>query len=53
MSDVHVYPVNDLREHEISRDCPCNPREDEDEPSVVIHNAWDKRALRERREEMQ
>jgi hypothetical protein len=48
MSDVHVYPVNDLREHEISRDCPCSPREDEEEPSLVIHNSWDGREKFER-----
>lgn len=53
---IHVYPLNDLIEHDIDSDaadceCPCNPRIDwidEDtglplnEP-VIVHNAIDGR----------
>ena len=42
----HVYPVNDLREHELtSKDgerCWCNPEYDE-EDDIFIHNALDGR----------
>jgi hypothetical protein len=26
MSDLHVVPVEDLIEHNITEDCPCGPR---------------------------
>jgi hypothetical protein len=26
MSDIHVLPINDLREHEETRGCWCHPR---------------------------
>lgn len=42
-TDIHVTPVDDLREHVESRTCWCRPVEDSDEPSVVIHNAMDGR----------
>lgn len=43
MSWNHVYPLNDLREHELSgKNCWCHPHIDE-EDSIVIHNALDKR----------
>lgn len=39
----HVYPVNDLREHDIvGLTCWCRPEHDE-ELDVVIHNAADGR----------
>ncbi len=41
----HVYPMNDLREHDTElerRTCWCNPEYDE-EFDVVIHNAMDQR----------
>jgi len=53
MSNIHVTPINDLREHEDSVDCWCRPRCDEDEPSVVIHNAMDKREAYEAGRKMQ
>jgi len=37
---VHVTPLNDLKEHILSADCPCNPRI---EDGVCIHNSWDGR----------
>jgi hypothetical protein len=40
---IHVVPRDDLREHEISIACWCHPTPDEEEPSVIIHNALDQR----------
>jgi hypothetical protein len=42
----HVYPVNDLREHSLTK-CWCRPIEDE---GIVIHNSLDARELYERGE---
>lgn len=39
----HVVPVNDLKEHELSVDCWCNPKRDEEEPEVIVHYAMDGR----------
>lgn len=39
----HVYPVNDLREHETDgKPCWCNPRIEED-GMLIVHNSMDKR----------
>jgi hypothetical protein len=46
--DVHVTPIDDLKEHEMSRDCWCKPlvqQEPDDEHALVIHNAEDGREL--------
>jgi hypothetical protein len=45
--DVHVTPIDDLREHEETRACWCGPRvEQEPEASaVVVHHAADGREL--------
>jgi len=51
MADVHVLPLEDLREHEESRVCWCSPRleqEEEDCDVVVIHASMDGRELVER-----
>jgi hypothetical protein len=50
---VHVYPVNDTREHELEGTCCwCEPHVDWDQPeAVVVHNSADGRELREKREE--
>lgn len=47
--DVHVYPVNDLKEHDTdSRYCSCRPKvETYDDTAVVIHNSWDGREITE------
>jgi len=49
MSDIHVMPLNDLREHEETRDCWCHPdclREPYEEADiVVVHQAADGREL--------
>lgn len=42
--DLHVVPVNDLREHVLCRSCWCHPTVDTDGgEDVVIHNALDQR----------
>ena len=38
----HVIPLNDLKEHELTPHCDCDPVVDW-ETSTVIHNAYDKR----------
>ncbi len=39
----HVYPINDLREHDTeSGGCWCNPQYDE-EHDLFIHNSMDRR----------
>lgn len=43
MTEHHVMPINDLREHVDSRDCWCKPRQDEDEPALWVHNSMDRR----------
>ena len=40
---IHIIPINDFREHRAASDCWCNPTADEEEPSVIIHHALDKR----------
>lgn len=52
--DVHVTPVNDLIEHEISEDCPCGPSPDavrRDDGSVgwvlLLHHSLDGREAHE------
>lgn len=42
-NSVHVVPVNDYREHELTNLCWCNPVEDEEETGLFIHNALDQR----------
>lgn len=38
----NVYPINDLREHEMTPDCWCQPEVDE-VYQVIIHNSADER----------
>lgn len=45
---IHVYPVNDLREHVTNGDpCPCLPRTEQD-GAVVIHHSYDGREAKEK-----
>jgi hypothetical protein len=46
-NDVHVYPVNELKEHNLTgTDCPCEPTiEVVGANLVIIHNAWDHREI--------
>lgn len=48
--DMHVIPLNDLREHIPEPDCWCRPMPDEEEPLVFLHHAMDRRELYERDE---
>ncbi len=47
----HVFPVNDLREHVlVGPDCPCKPKiVVEGAHLIVVHNAFDRREIAERR----
>ena len=47
MSDIHVIPLNDLREHEASNECWCNPQDSVSEPGIWVHSALDGRELYE------
>jgi len=49
MTDYHVYPVNDLKEHNLEgTDCPCEPTiEISGAALIIIHNAFDFRDLAE------
>lgn len=40
--ETHIVPIDDDREHD-PVNCWCNPVVDEDTPSVVVHNSFDKR----------
>lgn len=44
MDTYHVTPVDDIKEHEESADCPCGPEVEEyTNGRVIVHNAWDGR----------
>ena len=44
----HVYPLNDLIEHNTNElECPCNPRIDFND-KIVIHSAMDRREVFEK-----
>lgn len=42
-TERHVAPLEDLRPHAYSLACWCHPTPDDDEPSVVVHHACDRR----------
>jgi hypothetical protein len=42
-SDIHIVPLNDLREHWLTRRCWCKPTPDMDDQSVVLHHSLDQR----------
>jgi hypothetical protein len=42
-NDLHVVPLNDLREHAAASDCWCSPVQDVDEPLVWVHQSMDRR----------
>lgn len=54
MSDMHVYPLDDLKEHDTSgTDCHCNPRIEVIGGSLlIIHNAYDHREIIEEANEI-
>jgi hypothetical protein len=39
----HVIPLDDLRLHNSAATCWCKPRQDDEEPSVWVHNSMDRR----------
>lgn len=46
--DIHVIPVNDLHEHIMSVNCPCEPTvEVVGAVLVITHSAWDRREFDE------
>lgn len=45
MTEVHVYPHEDLVIHELSKDCACIP--EILESGVISHNSWDGREEQE------
>ncbi len=44
----HIIPLNDLKPHVSERFCECMPYADAECPTVIIHNAYDGRELKER-----
>ena len=46
-SDIHVYPVNDKREHFTEGPgCPCEPEIKVVGAALIyVHNAWDHREI--------
>lgn len=43
-NDIHVTPLNDLRDHTGSRECWCHPViYDEADMPIVVHNSMDRR----------
>jgi hypothetical protein len=45
--DIHVYPLDDLREHITDGPgCPCEPTvKVEGATLIYVHNAWDHREI--------
>lgn len=51
--DYHIYPLNDLREHEFTHngECWCDPQIEYGERNVLcVHNSLDGREKYERRQ---
>lgn len=46
--DIHVLPLTDLREHDETRTCWCQPKVERVKGVVVTHNSADGRELVER-----
>lgn len=45
MENIHIVPIDDLKEHEDSIECWCNPYEVEE--GVIVHNSMDRREKHE------
>ena len=43
MSEYHVLPTEDLRDHVQAKDCWCCPIRDDEESNVWIHHSMDRR----------
>jgi len=53
MPDIHTYPLNDLREHEMNRTCWCHPTPDEEFDKLILHHAMDERESYEQGRKLQ
>lgn len=43
---LHVYPINDLKEHDLASTCECGPRlEIENGEMIFIHTSYDGREI--------
>ena len=43
---IHIIPIDDIIEHETSKDCPCQPSIDIDDYDVIfMHHAFDNREI--------
>lgn len=40
---IHVYPVDDLKEHVLTPKCWCKPVLDDEDGRLWVHNAMDQR----------
>ena len=40
---THLVPCGDLKRHQLDATCWCDPQADEEEPSLIVHNAADGR----------
>jgi len=48
-TEFNVIPMDDLRKHELSGDCECNPKiVEESGQLIIVHNSYDKREIVER-----
>lgn len=43
----HILPIDDLRDHEPSKDCWCHPTLDDETEEFYIHHSMDGRELYE------
>jgi len=43
--DIHIIPINDLRDHAEGRDCWCKPVVAEEDAGgfIIAHNSMDRR----------
>lgn len=41
--NIHIVPVNDLREHDLSPDCWCKPTPHDDCLGLWTHHSMDRR----------
>ena len=48
-TEYHVYPLNDLVTHILTKECECHPRVQvvEGAGEVIVHNSWDEREFEE------
>lgn len=40
---THLFPTEDICEHEASAECWCQPQADEDDPTIYVHTSADGR----------